>query len=112
MKQDCPLELGSTVWAYFRDSGGEGQERSVSQQLEAAKEYAANHRVELSQTFADRAKPGSSTVGREALQDLLTSARQLAPSRKDRRPGSAASSRRRRAAAGATGAGPCCRGRR
>ena len=84
MKRDCPLTAGSQVWAYFRDSGGEAQERSVGQQLEAAREYAARHGLCLSLTFADEAKPGSTTIGRDALQDMLAKARQLAPSARER----------------------------
>jgi hypothetical protein len=34
VKRDCPLDPGAVVWAYFRDSGGEAQERSVGQQLD------------------------------------------------------------------------------
>ena len=66
------------------DSGGEAQERSVSQQLDFAREYCARHGIHLILTFTDEARPGSSTVKRDALQDLLSKARQLAPSRKER----------------------------
>jgi site-specific DNA recombinase len=86
MKRDCPLPVDSQVWAYFRDSGGEAQERSVSQQLEIAREYSAKHGIHLTMTFADEARPGSTTVKRDALQDLLARARQLAPNRKERSP--------------------------
>jgi hypothetical protein len=55
MKRDCPLPVDSVVWAYFRDSGGEAQERSVSQQLEFAREYSARHGIHLTMTFADEA---------------------------------------------------------
>jgi site-specific DNA recombinase len=86
MKRDCPLPVDSQVWAYFRDSGGEAQERSVNQQLEFAREYSAKHGIHLTMTFADEARPGSTTVKRDALQDLLARARQLAPNRKERSP--------------------------
>lgn len=86
MKRDCPLPVDSVVWAYFRNSGGEAQERSVSQQLEFARKYSARHGIHLTMTFADEARPGSTTVKRDALQDLLARARQLAPNRKERHP--------------------------
>ena len=86
MKRDCPLTPGSTVWAYFRDSGGEAQERSVGQQLDVAREYSARHGLHLAATFTDAARPGSSTVNRDALQDMLSKARALAPSAKERHP--------------------------
>jgi hypothetical protein len=66
MKRDCPLEPGAVVWAYFRDSGGEAQERSIGQQLDVAREYAAKHGLHLALTFADEAREGCTiyeTVG-------------------------------------------------
>lgn len=84
MKRDCPLPVDSNVWAYFRDSGGEAQERSVSQQLDFAREYSARHGLHLSMTFTDEARPGSTTLKRDALQDMLLKARQLAPDPRSR----------------------------
>jgi DNA invertase Pin-like site-specific DNA recombinase len=86
MKRECPLPVGAHVWAYFRDSGGEGQERSVNQQLDFARGYSTKHGIHLTLTFADEARTGSTTVKRDALQDMLAKARQLAPSRKERHP--------------------------
>jgi DNA invertase Pin-like site-specific DNA recombinase len=86
MKRECPLSVGAQTWAYFRDSGGEGQERSVSQQLDFARGYSMKHGIHLTMTFADEARPGSTIVKRDALQDMLAKARQLAPSRKERHP--------------------------
>lgn len=86
MKRECPLSVGAQTWAYFRESGGEGQERSVSQQLDFARGYSMKHGIHLTMTFADEARPGSTIVKRDALQDMLAKARQLAPSRKERHP--------------------------
>ena len=38
-RNDCPLPPGSRVAGYFRDSGGDEQERSVDQQRRVAEEY-------------------------------------------------------------------------
>ena len=84
MRKDCPLEPGSAVWGYFRDSGGEAQERSVTQQIEVAREYASRHGLRLTSTFSDEARSGSSTTRRDALQDMLTKARQFAPDARNR----------------------------
>ena len=40
---DCPLPAGSRVAGYFRDSGGDEQERSVNQQRRVAEEYCQRH---------------------------------------------------------------------
>jgi len=59
---DYSLPPGATVWAYFRDSGGEEQERSVGQQLDVAREYAARHGLHLTLTFTDAARKGSCII--------------------------------------------------
>jgi DNA invertase Pin-like site-specific DNA recombinase len=90
MKRDCPLAPGSIVWAYFRDSGGQEQERSVGQQLDVAREYAGAHGLVLALTFADAARVGSTTAGRDALADMVARARAMAPDAKHRDPGAPA----------------------
>jgi DNA invertase Pin-like site-specific DNA recombinase len=84
VKKDCPLPPGSTVWGYFRDSGGDNQEQSVRQQRDAAQTYCTTHHLVLATTFADEARQGSSMVSRDALHDLLSQARNLAPDRNRR----------------------------
>ena len=68
----CPLEPGSYVVAYGRDSGGEEQERSVDQQIKVYQAYCAHFGLILVvDVFTDRAKKGSTMVGREGLDALL-----------------------------------------
>lgn len=84
MKRACPLHPGAPVWAYFRDSGGEAQERSVAQQLDEAERYAQQHGLLLARTFTDESRPGGTTVGRDALDRMLVDARHLATDRRNR----------------------------
>jgi hypothetical protein len=66
----CPFEPGNRVWAYCRDSGGDDQQDSVASQRRAIEEFCAEHHLVLVQVFADEARPGTTTVGREGLGDL------------------------------------------
>jgi DNA invertase Pin-like site-specific DNA recombinase len=77
---DRPLPPGTRVVGYFRDSGGDEQERSVSQQRRVAEEYCQQHHLVLTHVFADEARPGSTVVGRDGFDDLIHHCRQLAPS--------------------------------
>jgi site-specific DNA recombinase len=83
---DCPLPPGSRVAGYFRDSGGDEQERSVDQQRRVAEDYCQQHHLVLVKIFADEARPGSTVVGRDAFDDLIHYCRQFAPSAKRRLP--------------------------
>ncbi|MEJ2735741.1 MAG: recombinase family protein [Anaerolineae bacterium] len=82
----CPLPPGSRVAGYFRDSGGDEQERSVDQQRRVAEEYCQQHHLALVRIFADEARPGSTIVGRDGFDDLIHHCRQYAPSAKRRTP--------------------------
>ena len=77
---DCPLPPGSRVAGYFRDSGGDEQERSVDQQRCVAGEYREQHHMVLVRIFADEARPGGTIVGRDRFDDLIHYRRQYAPS--------------------------------
>jgi DNA invertase Pin-like site-specific DNA recombinase len=66
---------GSIVDTYLRDSGGEGQDRSVSRQLEAIKEYCLRHNLKLRHIYKDAAKSGCSTVGRDSFDRMIASTR-------------------------------------
>lgn len=79
MSSDCPLAPGARVVAYYRDSGGADQERSVGQQQRAAEAYCEQHHLVLLHSFADEARPGGSVVGREAFQEMIHYLRRLAP---------------------------------
>ena len=59
------------VWAYLRDSGGDGQEQSVPQQKAEIEAYCRRHNLVLVHIFADVAKSGGSIVGRDAFNDLI-----------------------------------------
>jgi len=72
----CPFEPGNRIWAYCRDSGGDDQQDSVASQRRAIERYCDEHHLVLVQVFADEARPGTTTVGREGLEDLQYFARQ------------------------------------
>lgn len=86
MSDACPLPPGSRVVGYFRDSGGDEQERSVDQQRRVAEEYCQRHHLVLVRVFADEAKPGGTVIGRDAFDDLIHYCRQRAPDAKRRTP--------------------------
>src|SRR5512134_1859775 len=71
IRQDCPLPPGTHVVGYCRDSGGEEQDRSVSQQADTIREYCAHHHLVLDKLYLDEARKSSNTDKREALQDML-----------------------------------------
>ncbi|MBA3871069.1 MAG: recombinase family protein [Anaerolineae bacterium] len=75
MRQDCPLPPGTHVVIYCRDSGGQEQDRSVSQQIEAAREYCHHHNLVLDHTYVDEAKVSSNTDKRNQLQEMLADLR-------------------------------------
>jgi site-specific DNA recombinase len=66
-----PFRPGDRVWAYGRDSGGINQQESVSSQRRAIEEICREHSVAVVHFFSDEARPGSTTVGRDALENLL-----------------------------------------
>lgn len=71
-RDPSPFPPGAHVCAYFRDSGGDDQDLSVDQQEHFAVDWCRENDVILSRTFADRARPASSTVGREKFDEMLT----------------------------------------
>lgn len=79
-----PFPAGSSIVTYARDSGGEEQERSVDQQEAAYTEFAAAHQLVIVATFADRAKPGSSVVGRHGFEAMMAYMHSTDPSSPDR----------------------------
>lgn len=72
MRQDCPLPPGTPVDLYCRDSGGEAQERSVQQQLDAGKEYAAAHHLVIENIYIDDGLTGSNAERRDELNRMLS----------------------------------------
>ncbi len=73
-----PFTPGSRVSGYGRDSGGIEQQASVASQRKAIEEYCRGYNLVLVQFFADEARIGSTTMGRDALEDLLYMARREA----------------------------------
>ncbi len=71
------LPPGSTIWAYLRDSGGEGQDRSIKRQLEVMIEYCKQHGLVLVQSFTDEAKSGTTTAGRDDFQRMIAQSKEL-----------------------------------
>lgn len=68
-----PKELtrGSIVDVYLRDSGGEGQERSVESQLAEVREYCKAHHLTLRTIYRDEAKSGRTTAGRNDFKRMI-----------------------------------------
>ena len=58
------------VAGYFRDSGGDAQELSVTQQEGVFRAWCAEHRLAVGVVFRDTAQ-GSSVAGRQGFQDMM-----------------------------------------
>ncbi len=78
-RRDCPLPSGSLVWGYARDSGGDNQDLSVQQQVQALRNYCERFDLVLVHTFIDEAQSGGSVIGRDAFDDLIHMAHQDPP---------------------------------
>jgi len=74
-RRTCPFNPGARVWGYGRDSGGIEQQESVASQRRAIEGYCQRNNLVLVRFFADEARIGSTTIGRDALEDLLYMAR-------------------------------------
>jgi DNA invertase Pin-like site-specific DNA recombinase len=70
----CPLPVGSPVWGYIRDSGGEDQD--IVSQKAAILDCIERHGLVLDRLFVDEARPGSSVIGRDAFEDMIHVSRQ------------------------------------
>jgi len=66
------LTPGSTVWAYLRDSGGSGQDRSIEQQRQIVQDVCRQHGLVLEHLFEDAAISGKSTSGRSQFDQMLS----------------------------------------
>lgn len=75
IRQDCPLPPGTHIVAYCRDSGGEEQDRSVGQQVEAVHEYCAHHSLILERVYREDGQTASNTEKRDQLNQLLADIR-------------------------------------
>ncbi len=72
MSVNCPFPPGAKVNGYLRDSGGEEQDLSVSQQEAVIREFCAQNSLVLVHLFKDEARPGGSTVGREQFDAMMS----------------------------------------
>lgn len=66
-----PFPPGTSIVAYLRDSGGEEQDLSVSQQEDALREWALENNLVITHFYKDVAQSGGSMVGREQLHALM-----------------------------------------
>lgn len=66
-----PFQPGSVIAGYFRDSGGADQDLSVQQQLAVFRLWCTENDYIPGQIFADIAKSGGSTTGRDRLDQML-----------------------------------------
>lgn len=66
-----PFAAGDAVCAYLRDSGGADQDLSVAQQESELRAWCQRQGLRLTRVFADAARPGSSTVGRDQFLEML-----------------------------------------
>ena len=64
--------INNSYAAYLRDSGGDDQELSVEQQEAEIRAWCIERGCILTRVFKDQARPGSSTVGREAFQEMMS----------------------------------------
>ena len=65
------LPAGSKVWAYLRDSGGESQEQSTSQQRSEIKAFCKNFGLSLIHVFEDIARSGGKSSGRLEFLEMI-----------------------------------------
>lgn len=71
MTSIIPFPPGASVVAYLRDSGGEDQDLSISEQQAALQSWCDDHEIKLTNIFRDEARPGSSVVKRTAFNAMM-----------------------------------------
>ena len=79
IRQDCPLPPGTHVVLYTRDSGGEEQDRSVTQQNAAAREYCDHFGLVLEHVYCDEAERATAVEKRDAFSAMLMDMRRRFP---------------------------------
>ena len=65
------FSINSKVVAYLRESGGEEQDLSISQQENQIRSWCEANEIILTQIFIDAARPGSSADKRDAFQEMI-----------------------------------------
>jgi len=68
---NSPFPPGAHVAAYLRDSGHEDQELSTSHQEANLRAFCTQNGLILAEIYRDEARPGSTTVGREAFHRMI-----------------------------------------
>ena len=78
MMSDCPLAVGSRVWAYVRVSGEDQVERGtpISGQRAEVLRHCEENSLMLTRWFVDEARPGATVAGRDQLEELIRLAHQ------------------------------------
>lgn len=71
-----PFPPGASVVAYLRDSGGDSQELSISQQRASLQRWADDNKVTISNFYFDEARPGSSVAKRDSFLRMINHFRQ------------------------------------
>lgn len=69
---NSPFSPGDQVAGYFRDSGGDEQDLSVDRQLAEFRSWLEDNQLREGSIFVDKARPGSSTIGRVGFQDMIS----------------------------------------
>ncbi len=69
---------GNEAFLYTRYSSDAQNDKSIEQQIEAAKEYAKEHKIKIVKTYEDRAKTGT-TIENRRISDMLYEARLARP---------------------------------
>ncbi len=72
MTTRSPFDPGAQVCAYIRDSGGDRQDLSIERQEKIIRTWCADNGLALNQVYADAARSGGSTVGRDAFNALVS----------------------------------------
>ena len=70
-EKTSPFTPGAQVDAYLRDSGGDDQDLSITQQEAVIRRWCAERGLRLVTIYADERSPGSSAVGRRAFQRMM-----------------------------------------
>jgi len=73
---NIPFSPGSSVVAYLRDSGGDTQELSITQQRASLQRWADDNQVLISNFYFDEARPGSSVAKRDSFLRMINHFRQ------------------------------------
>lgn len=68
---NIPFSPGARVVAYLRDSGGENQELSITQQEAYIRTWCLENALILTSIYADAAQPGSSVVKRLKFLEMI-----------------------------------------